>query len=629
MRACYPGIISLLQNIFIKRPFSGFVIVICCLSVIKGFSQEDTLYLKNLYDRSLDFGELKSDSILYYATYIQKRSAELGYNKGEVLSLRLKGIYCEFKNEYDSAISYFYKSLEEARRLDATEYESAALGDLALAYYNINQPQKTKELYKMALDIATQRQEASSIFTNSSNLGSIYNKLGYPDSALIYLKSAQELADQFKPLFDVGSLYNNIGNAWFYKKQWDKALQFFYLNYSRDVAGDDKEMQWYDCLNIADVYTEKQQFDSAFKYLRYADHLADELNSKRKKADVYSLYSKFYTRKGEYKPAYEFFVNWYTLDTALLTQKKLDAVAEMQERFNMKQKNQENQLLMLDLDKQRFQKRNMLIIAIALTTLFFLAIATLMLIKRKNEQLQKNNALIQKQNEKLSQFNSEKNALISVVSHDLSGPFTSIKMWTQILQSDISNFTETQRKALYRIQSSADNGEILIHNILHIEKDEMNRPMNLEFLNIGAFLEDVINAHEPQAQQKDIQIVYHNEIGSVQFMSDRYMLRRISENLLSNAIKFSPRGKKVQVNLKEKGNNIIVSVKDEGVGIAPEDIPYLFSKYGKISSMPTEGEYSTGLGLSIVKRLVDELNGKIYCESKPEQGSTFTISLPK
>lgn len=612
-----------------KSSFSGFFIIFFCLSFWESAAQDDTAYIKRLYDKVLDFDASKADSVLYYASYIQRRATDLNFDKGEVLSLRLKGIYNEYKNEYDSSISYFFKSLEEARRLGIPEYETAALGDLALAYYNINQPQKTKEFYKMALDIANKRQEASSVFTNSTNLGSIYNKLGYPDSALIYLNNARQLAEQFKPLFDVGSLYNNIGNAWFYKKQWNKALEYFYLNYYRDVAADDKEMQWYDCLNIADVYIEKKNYDSAFKYLGYTDRLADALDSKRKKADGYSLFSKYYSRKGEYKLAYESFVKWYSLDTALVTQKRLDAVAELQERFNVKQKDQENKLLMLELDRQKFEKRNMLVIAIALTLLFVSAITTLIVIKRKNEQLQKNNVLIRKQNEKLSQFNSEKNSLISVVSHDLSGPFTSIKMWTQILQSDISNFTEAQKKALYRIQSSADNGELLIHNILHIEKDEINRPMNLEFLNMGAFLEDVINAHEPQALQKYIEIIYSNEIGTAQFMSDRYMLRRICENLLSNAIKFSPRGKKVYVSLKEKGDSITISVKDDGVGIAAEDIPYLFSKYGKISSMPTEGEYSTGLGLSIVKRLVDELNGKIYCESKPDHGSTFTVSLPK
>jgi signal transduction histidine kinase len=85
----------------------------------------------------------------------------------------------------------------------------------------------------------------------------------------------------------------------------------------------------------------------------------------------------------------------------------------------------------------------------------------------------------------------------------------------------------------------------------------------------------------------------------------------------------------VYVKLESTADNIVIQVIDEGVGIAPEDIPYIFSRYGKISSMPTEGEYSTGLGLSIVKRLVDELNGKIFCESVLNKGSVFTVVLPK
>ncbi|PVD54191.1 hypothetical protein DC498_02065 [Terrimonas sp.] len=612
-----------------KSSFTGLLFLIFLCSFSRSFSQEDTAHLKALYDRVLDFDEAKSDSVLFYARYIQQSSGELNFNKGAVLSLRLNGIYNELKNEYDSAISYYYKSLEEARKLKMPEYEISALGDLAIAYYNINQFEKTKELYELALELAINRKEASSIFTNSSNLGSIYNKLGYPDSALKYLQQAQEIAEQFKPMFDVSSVNNNIGNAWFHKKQWNKALQYFTINYKKNLANKDKEMQWYDCLNIADVYIEKKNFDSAAIYLHAAEQLANAIDSKRKKADVYALYAKYFSHRGEYKPAYESFTKWYTLDTALVSQKKIDAVAELQERFNVKQKSQENKLLTLELDRQKFQKRNMLLIALAVTSLAVFAITILWLVKRKNEQLQKRNALIQKQNEKLSQFNSEKNSLISVVSHDLSGPFTSIKMWTQILQSNISNFTELQKKALYRIQSSADNGELLIHNILHIEKQEINRPMNLEFLNLSAFLEDMVSAYEPQARQKEIEIIYENETGGTQFMCDRYMLRRICENLLSNAIKFSPRGKKVRLNLKETDNHVIISVSDEGVGISAEDIPYLFSKYGKISSMPTEGEYSTGLGLSIVKRLVDELNGKIFCESKLDTGSTFTVSLPK
>ena len=309
----------------------------------------------------------------------------------------------------------------------------------------------------------------------------------------------------------------------------------------------------------------------------------------------------------------------------------IHSVTELQEKYHVKQKELENKELELEIDRQKLHKRNLILLMSVVGLFAISAVVMLLLIRNKNKQLRKQNKLIQQQNDKLAQLNVDKNSLISVVSHDLSGPFTSIKMWSQILQqSDISNFSSDQKKALYRIQSSADNGEMLIRNILYIEKEEINsHTLKLEQLDMNAFLEDVIQIYYQQAKQKDITIYYEGMGKPVFIMSDRYMLNRILENLLSNALKFTHRDKSVWLVLTEDANDVTVKIKDEGVGIAAEDIPYLFSRYRKISSMPTEGEYSTGLGLSIVKRLVDELNGKITCESGQNEGTVFSIQLRK
>lgn len=609
---------------------TALYVLFFCFFCQTASAQEDTSYLKALYDRVLDFNSIKADSVLFYADYIDREAKKLDFNKGAVLSLRLKGIYQEFREEYDSAINYYYQALEQARMLKKNEYEAAALSDLAMAYNNIDQPQKARDFFKEAFQVSIQRKEASSIFTNSSNLGSIYNRLGYPDSALFYLEQAESVAQKYNLHIDLHSVYNNIGNAWFHKKQWDKALHFFKLNYSANIANNDMEMLWYDCLNIGDVYIEKKNFDSAYKYIDLSFDMAKSQESKKKEADVHLLYSKYYSARGDYKSAYKHFTDWHTLDTALVNQRTLHTVAELQEKYNMKQKEQQNKMLGLEIVRQKLEKRNILFMALGIAALAVSAFISLLLIRRKNNLLKKQNELIQKQNSKLARLNAEKNSLISVVSHDLNGPFTSIKMWSQILLSDVSNFTADQKKALYRIQSSADNGELLIRDILYIEKEEIkHHTLNLEQLDVNAFLDDIVNMYQPQAQQKEISILYAAGNEPVILISDRHLISRICENLLSNAIKFTPRGKKVLVSLLDTTEEIHIKVEDEGVGIAKEDIPYLFSKYRKISSMPTEGEYSTGLGLSIVKRLVEELNGKILCESEPGKGSLFTVMLQK
>ena len=613
-----------------RRLTTALYLLFISLIVQKTFAQHDTGYLKTLYDRVLDFNSAKADSVLYYANYIESEAQKLEFDKGAVLSLRLKGIYQEFREEYDSAIGFYYQALEQARGIKTNEYESSALSDLAMAYNNINQPKKAKSFFKEAFLLSIMRKEAPSIFINGSNLGAIYNRLGNPDSALFYLEQAESVAKKNNLTEDIHSLYNNIGNAWFHKKQWTKALHFFKINYNTNLSNGDNELLWYDCLNIGDVFIETKNFDSARRYIDLSLDLAKLLGSRRKEADVYSLYAKYYADRGNYKDAYFAFQNWHNLDTALVSQQTLQTVARLQEKYNLKQKVHQNMMLELEVERQKLTKRNIILLTLGVGVLAVLAFVSLLLIRRKNSLLQKQNELIQKQNSKLAQLNAEKNSLISVVSHDLNGPFTSIKMWSQILLSDVSNFTADQKKALYRIQSSADNGELLIRDILYIEKEEIrHHTLNLEELDINAFLDDIVHMYQPQAQQKDISIHYTADEEKVLLMSDRYIVSRICENLLSNAIKFTPRGKKVWINLLDTTDAVHIKIEDEGVGIAAEDIPYLFSKYRKISSMPTEGEYSTGIGLSIVKRLVEELNGKILCESEPGKGSIFTVKLQK
>lgn len=614
-----------MKRIYIVLPF-----LFIFLTAQKASAQYDTTGLKQLYDRALDFSSNQSDSVLYYANTIEHEATKLGFDKGAVLSLRLKGIYQELREDYDSAIGYYYQALEQARALKTNEYIPSALGDLAMVYNSINQPQKAIGFFREAFRLSMERKEVSSIFTNGANLGAIYNKIGYPDSALFYLEEAERIAKQFGLKGDHHSLYNNIGNAWFHKKDWNKALYFFRINYQDNLANGNNDLLWYDCLNIGDVYTEQKHFDSAYRYINLAQKLAVSLGSKHKEADVFALFSKYYAARGDYKAAFTALQSWHKLDTALVNQRTLQAVARLQEKYNLKQKIHQNTMLELEIERQKLAKRNIMLLAFAIGALAVSAIMGLVLIRRKNSLLLKQNELIQKQNNKLAQFNADKNSLISVVSHDLNGPFTSIKMWSQILQSDVSNFTADQKKALYRIQSSADNGELLIRNILYIEKEEIDRhALSLEELDMNAFLQDVVAMHLPQAQQKEIQLQFNANEHPVKLISDRFMLSRICENLLSNAIKFTPRGKNVFVTLEENPGGVHIIVEDEGVGIAAEDIPYLFSKYRKISSMPTEGEYSTGLGLSIVKRLVDEINGKIVCKSQPDKGSRFTVMLKK
>ncbi len=607
-----------------------FLLFIVVASLPAYPQQADTNYLKALYDRCIDFDESKTDSLVIYAGIIQKQAEKLHYNRGEVLSSRLKGIAEDLKGEYEKAIVYYFQSLDAARKLHALNYEIAALSDLAYVYVNTKQPFRAKDMYMETARLSEEGNDISSLITAYGNLGAIYNQLKESDSALFYLDKGLDIVKRRNDKNSIAFFYSNMGNVYYEKKEYEKALSYFKQCYKLHVKANTEADIWIDNLNISDVLIEMKNYDSAYVYGMQSLQLAQQMKARSKEADSYSMLSKLYFRKSDYKNAYDYQQKWYTIDTSLVNKGTNETIAGLQERFNAKQREQENRLLQVQVEKEQFRNRAITLLALA-AAIIAVIIALLLIQKKKaNKKLQHKSDFIHRQNEKLAELNYEKNSLISIVSHDLSTPFAAIKMWLHILNDDTSNFTAEQKKAIERIQQSAGKGEILIRSILDIEKAETNKhKVKLENFDLKVFVENIVGDFKPAASGKNIRLHFETPDKHVYLVSDKQLVSRICENLFSNAIKYSPPGKNVWISVAGANDAINIKVKDEGVGIRQDELPNLFSKYSKISSIPTAGEASTGLGLSIVKRIVDELNGAVFCESEPGKGSLFTVVLKK
>lgn len=605
----------------------GTLIISVC-----SFAQVDTTHLKNLYDRCLDFSEDKIDSIHYYAEYISKEAEYLHYNRGNVLSLRLRGLYEDLSNNYEKAIEYYLQSLQAARLIHAPEYEMVALSDLAIAYFAIREPEKAKEFYLQCARMSEADRKIPTLINTYNNLAVIYTQLKQYDSSHILLDKAVQLG---KPLerqgrISLSSTYNNLGNLCFKEKKYDEALPYFKENLAKHIRDTDLNGIWVARLNVADVYIEKHQFDSAALYAQSAMELAQRLESKSKEADSYSMLAKLAEYRGNYSKAYQYIKKWYSLDTAILHSDTYKTIAALQERFHAGEREAENKLLQETVEKETIHSRELTLVAAALAIIGVLIAIGFVIKRNAHRRLQATNELIVQQNEKLSELNYEKNSLISIVSHDLSTPFATIQVWGQVFQNDKGRLSAEQEKAMNRILQAGAYGEQLIRQILDVERADIgNHKMQLEKFELRAFAEEMVDKFKPMAAKKEISLHVDAPGKKLFILSDRYLISRICENLLSNAIKYTPPGKNVWVGISDEHDLISIKVKDEGVGIDKEELPYLFSKYSKISSQPTDGEASNGLGLSIVKRIVEEINGRITCESEPGKGSVFTVLLKK
>jgi signal transduction histidine kinase len=170
--------------------------------------------------------------------------------------------------------------------------------------------------------------------------------------------------------------------------------------------------------------------------------------------------------------------------------------------------------------------------------------------------------------------------------------------------------------------------QLIIKNMLDINAIEEGR-LNLHFeeFDIKLLLKKIIDEFTIAASQKEIKINFESNDDKVIFKTDGSSLTEIIENLLSNAIKYSPNGKTVHVKCFKKNYNAVIEIIDEGLGFTEEDKKSVFHKFARLSAKPTGGEHSTGLGLSIVKKLTDILGGEVTFESEPGKGSTFRLTF--
>jgi len=141
-------------------------------------------------------------------------------------------------------------------------------------------------------------------------------------------------------------------------------------------------------------------------------------------------------------------------------------------------------------------------------------------------------------------------------------------------------------------------------------------------------VQEIATANQPLATNKQQQIAVNAQNGII-IACDADRIREAIDNLISNAIKYSPLGGKISLSVARDDDSVAIDVTDEGAGLSPEDLGRLFGRFQRLSAKPTAGESSTGLGLSIVKRIIDMHGGEVTADSAgPGRGSTFTVTLP-
>jgi len=509
--------------------------------------------------------------------------------------------------DYPHALEYYHKALELNEKNDNKLNIIINVGNIGNVYSELNDHKKALEFYHKAFDLARELGKKRSIAINIGNIGTTYADMKLYPTALEYFYQAVELAIELDNKQLLATNTNGIGLAYFYLADYSPALE--YLHKALDISQqlNDNLGIAINLANIGNIYAAPDfvgyNFHKAEELLLRAIEIHQQLGTKKEEYETRKTLVDLYKHNGSIEQAFHHLEIYHQVFLEVQSEEaKLSAIRESMNR----------QLIELERDKAIAERERELE-------------------HLRNEELATINEQVTEQNIKLERLNQEKNEFLGIAAHDLKNPLGGIIMTSDIIIKYPDKFTVNMIiDKISSIKQVALRMKEIISNILDINTIERGEiRLNIERINVITVINTTVNSFRQSLLHKSLEVFKEYPDDSIWCMADSSLIHSVIENLFSNAIKYSPAHKRIWINITKQESKITISICDEGQGLTSDDMVKLFGKFTKLSARPTAGEHSTGLGLSIVKKLVELMNGRVWAESNGKGlGSEFFVELP-
>ncbi len=226
----------------------------------------------------------------------------------------------------------------------------------------------------------------------------------------------------------------------------------------------------------------------------------------------------------------------------------------------------------------------------------------------------------------------ENKALINNIAHDLKTPITALKGYAEGLIDGVADTPEKQEKYIRTIYNKANEMDTLINELTLYAKIDTNRiPYNFARINVSEYFNDCVEEIGLDLESKNIGLGYYNYVDDqVQIIADPEQLRRVIHNIIGNSIKYlNKQSGFINIRIKDVGDFIQVELEDNGSGIAAQDLPYIFERFYRADAARNSATGGSGIGLSIVKKIIEDHGGKIWATSKESIGTVMYFVIRK
>jgi signal transduction histidine kinase len=228
--------------------------------------------------------------------------------------------------------------------------------------------------------------------------------------------------------------------------------------------------------------------------------------------------------------------------------------------------------------------------------------------------------------EQLERLNRAKSEFVSIVSHEFRTPLTGIQGFSEMMRDEQLSIEE-MREYAGDINKDVQRLNRMINEMLDLDRMESGRmTIHREAMDLNAVVDEAVDRVRPNAPNHTLTLELQPDLPQIQ--ADRDRMTQVASNLLSNAVKYSPTGGRITVTTRMEGDQLLFDVRDEGLGIPPGDLETIFERYSRVDSLATKDIPGTGLGLPIVRQIVQLHGGRVWAESELGRGSVFHVALP-
>ena len=554
------------------------------------------------------------DTMFVYATKALKLSEKLNIKTEIARSYHILGIYFAERGDLKRALEYFFKSLETLEKIGDKKRTGVAFGAIARVYQIMDNNNDALKYDLKALNISLEIKDSLNIATNYNNVGADYNNIGDFSLASENYRRALEIAKNTKNIRLQALLFMNIG----YVYQEIDSINLALNNYYKSVGLYKKAKDNYGLAKIysklAGIHHKLNKTDSTIYYAKKAY----KTGTKTKTISIIREASHFlnlaYKNILQFDSAYKYQEIYYVMKDSIDSKSNTKKLTQLEMQYNFDKERQINKIKYQA--EVKSQKQITLIFIIAFISALLLVLVVFISYKK-----------IKKAETKLKILNATKDKFFRIISHDLKGPFNAFISISELLAN--KNINLDKEKIQYfasTINKTAKSSYSLFQNLLMWSMSQRdNIKIEIKEINISEILNKTLEVLSPLISEKHLAIKTNIEINIIH--SDVNIISTVLRNLISNSIKFTPENGEITINTYQKNNKTVISVSDTGVGIPENKIQNLLNPNYQETTIGTNNEKGTGLGLILCNELINKLNGKIIIKSKLKKGTTVSIVL--